>query len=215
MSDSLDIDIAGEAVRLFADRAMFWIREGTLLIADLHLGKADTFRSAGIPLPSGGTRHDLQRLTTLLDKTKASRLIVLGDMIHSTASERRWREAWEEWRAAHHALRVDVVVGNHDRALQSLGLDLHQHAVELTIVPFALRHAPRARSKGHVVCGHLHPAIRIPGVAKRWPAFVLEDNETVLPAFSAFTGGSEFDANGKRLAVCNGQSIVGIFPARG
>ena len=210
MSESLDVDIQGEAIRLFADRAMFWMRERALLIADLHLGKADTFRSAGIPLPSGGTHYDLHRLTLLLAKTEATRLIVLGDMIHSTATERRWREAWQAWRTAHHALRIDVVVGNHDRALESLELDLHRHATELQIAPFALRHAPTFIPIAHVVCGHLHPVVRLPGVAKRWPTFVLERDQTILPAFSAFTGGSDIDATGKRLAVCNGESIVAL-----
>jgi DNA ligase-associated metallophosphoesterase len=211
MSESLEIEIAGEAIRLLADRAMFWIRERALLIADLHLGKADTFRSAGIALPSGGTRHDLRRLTALLSTTQATRLIVLGDMIHSTANERRWRESWDEWRAAHEFLRIDVVAGNHDRALESLGLDIHRHATQLTMSPFALRHAPKPGHDAHVVCGHLHPVVRMPGVAKRWPSFVLQDDQTILPAFSEFTGGSEIDRVGKRLALCNGESIVRVF----
>lgn len=208
MSESLDIDIANETMRLFADRALFWIRERALLIADLHLGKADTFRSAGIALPSGGTRHDLGRLTALLAQSQAKRLIVLGDMIHSTANERRWREAWDEWRVVNASLRVDVVAGNHDRALESLGLDLHRHSNALIMPPFELRHAPKPTSDAYVICGHLHPVVRLPGVAKRWPAFVLDDREIILPAFSAFTGGGELDPDRKRLAVCNGESIV-------
>ena len=53
MNDRVETDIADERVTLFADRALFWPRESALLIADLHLGKADTFRAAGIALPSG------------------------------------------------------------------------------------------------------------------------------------------------------------------
>jgi hypothetical protein len=49
-------------VVLVGARALYWPARRALLIADLHLGKADVFRRAGIALPSGGTGEDLQRL---------------------------------------------------------------------------------------------------------------------------------------------------------
>jgi DNA ligase-associated metallophosphoesterase len=202
MSDALATDIAGERVHLFADRALFWPREHALLIADLHLGKADTFRSAGIPLPSGGTRHDLERITRLIERTEADRLIVLGDMLHSDAVEVSWRLAWETWRQRHRDLRIDVVAGNHDRSLQRTALDVHVHPASMSIAPFMLRHAP-ADDATHVMCGHLHPVVRIPGALRRWPAFMLDENQTILPAFSAFTGGTEIEIGQERLAVCH------------
>ena len=207
MADFVAIDIAGETVHLLADRALFWPRENALLIADLHLGKADTFRSAGIALPSGGTRHDLRRLDALLRTTSATRLIVLGDMLHASAVERSWRDAWDEWRDVHRGMQIDVVAGNHDRALPALNLDISIHRNEIEMSPFALRHAPRSGGAAHIVCGHIHPVVRMPGIARRWPVFVLDDGVTILPAFSAFTGGFEVTAARGRLAVCNGHSI--------
>lgn len=212
MTDVVDIDIAGEAVALFADRALFWKRESALLIADLHLGKADTFRKAGIALPSGGTRHDLDRLTALIERTQANRLIVLGDMLHASAKTQRWRETWDAWRADH-ALRIDVIAGNHDRALASAGLDVEHHAHALAIAPFLLRHAPDASLDAHMICGHVHPVVRLPRIAGRWPAFVLGERQTILPSFSAFTGGGEIDSSGMRLAVCNAEDIA-LFGVR-
>lgn len=207
MSDFVAVDIAGETVHLLADRALFWPRERALLIADLHLGKADTFRSAGIALPSGGTRHDLQRLAALLHATSATRLIVLGDLLHASATERSWRSAWDEWRSAHRDVQIDVIAGNHDRALATLHLDISIHKNGIDLDPFALRHAPGQTGLAHTLCGHVHPVVKIPGIARRWPAFVLDDDMTILPAFSAFTGGFEVDAACGRLAVCNGMSI--------
>lgn len=56
--------------------------------------------------------------------------------------------------------------------------------------PFALRHSPEhADLTRHTLCGHLHPVARLPGVPRRWPAFWLRPGLTVLPAFSAATGG--------------------------
>ncbi|HXH01105.1 MAG TPA: hypothetical protein VNI56_02790, partial [Xanthomonadaceae bacterium] len=59
------VDIAGERFELLGERALHWPRRQRLLIADLHLGKADLFRRAGIGLPRGGTSRDLQRLSAL------------------------------------------------------------------------------------------------------------------------------------------------------
>jgi hypothetical protein len=197
---------------LFADRALFWPRASALLIADLHLGKADAFRAAGIALPSGGTRHDLDRIGTLIDRTKAARLIVLGDMLHGSTKPKRWREAWDEWHGRHATLCIDVIAGNHDRALASAGLDVVHHEDALAIAPFELRHAPSQASDAHVICGHVHPVVRLPGIMKRWSAFVIGEEQTILPAFSAFTGGAEVDPIGARLAVCNGAEIALFGP---
>lgn len=65
MADALRLAIAGEPMLLLADRALYWPARQRLLIADLHLGKGTTFRSAGIAVPSGGTAHDLARLDVI------------------------------------------------------------------------------------------------------------------------------------------------------
>ena len=50
---ALEINVASERLWLLPDRAAYWPRTKTLLIADAHLGKAAAFRRAGIPVPSG------------------------------------------------------------------------------------------------------------------------------------------------------------------
>jgi metallophosphoesterase superfamily enzyme len=59
-----------------------------------------------------------------------------------------------------------------------------------------------------VICGHLHPVMRLPRLAGRWPTFILEPQQTILPAFSEFTGGYEVALGKGRAAVCAKQSIV-------
>lgn len=74
MAVELELEIAGEPMRALGDRALYWPARRRLLIADLHLGKGDVFRRAGIALPSGGTSHDLARLAALLERTGAHEL---------------------------------------------------------------------------------------------------------------------------------------------
>jgi len=189
MADSETCLLAGETMRLMADRALFWPRRSRLLIADLHLGKADAFRSAGIALPRGGTEDDLSRLTELLQATGASELWVLGDFLHGAAGDKPWRRHWHAWRDSHAGVDVSVVAGNHDGALDGSGLDITLRGATVDDPPFALRHAPQAHPALHVLCGHLHPVAALPGLRGRWPAFWLQARCTVLPAFSRFTGG--------------------------
>lgn len=197
------VRIAGEPMVLCGDRALFWPARRRLLLADLHLGKADTFRRAGIALPTGGTHHDLDRLSALVADTGATSVWVLGDVLHGPLTDTHWRGAWNAWRAAHPALDVVALAGNHDRALASAALDLHLVGDAVDDGPFALRHAPGVHPTLHVVCGHLHPVASFHALKRRFPVFWLRDGITVLPAFSAFTGGVVVDrASGARRVAC-------------
>jgi hypothetical protein len=79
---SVTATLAGEHVAP-ARRALLG-REGTLFVADVHLGKAAAFRAGGV----GAARrdgNDLARLAALLARTGARRLVVLGDFLHAAA----------------------------------------------------------------------------------------------------------------------------------
>lgn len=211
MADSETCLLANEPVVLMADRALFWPRRSRLLIADLHLGKADAFRSAGIALPRGGTEDDLSRLTGLVHKTGAAELWVLGDFLHGAAGDKPWRRHWQAWREGHAGVDVSVVAGNHDRALHASGLDITLRGEAVDDPPFALRHAPEDHPTLHVLCGHLHPVVVLPGLRGRWPAFWLRDRATVLPAFSRFTGGVvPTMLPGDELRACAADELVAL-----
>ena len=79
------LTIAGEELYLLAERALWWPNASTLIVADLHWGKASTFRAAGIPIPIGTTSDDLARLDSALTRSGARRMVVLGDLFHAKA----------------------------------------------------------------------------------------------------------------------------------
>src|SRR6478609_3634551 len=83
------VDMAGEHVRLLAERAAYWERTQALLVADPHFGKAAAFRAAGVPVPRGTTTASLARLDAALERTGAARIVFLGDFLHA----REGREA--------------------------------------------------------------------------------------------------------------------------
>ena len=214
---ALEIALAGETAVLLPERALWWPRMSLLAIADLHLGKGDHFRRAGIALPRGGTALDLQRLDALLEATRATRLLVLGDLLHAAVNDAPWRAAWSRWRAGRAALSVELVSGNHDRALRTQSglaetLGLHVHGALLAFAPFVFVHDPAdaADAAGYRLGGHLHPVVRLPGVP-RLPAFRFDDTAGVLPAFTAFAGGWRVDREpGTRLFACAPDVVVDV-----
>lgn len=214
MAPELPITLAGETVHLLGARAMYWPARHGLLIADLHLGKADLFRRAGIGLPRGGTQDDLEQLGRLLQQHDVRQLWILGDVLHGAAHRAAWYRQWQGWREHHPDLWIGALEGNHDRVLPKADLGIELLGERVQEGPFLLRHAPQPHPGLHVLCGHLHPLARLPGMQRRWPAFSLRERLTILPAFSRFTAGIApvMDA-GERLVACVEDQAIAL-PAR-
>lgn len=211
MIETMTIHIAGESLVLLADRALYWPARRRLILADLHLGKGGVMRSAGISVPVGGTRTDLQRLALLLAQTGAQALWVLGDFLHGPRSPRSDAE-WRAFRAARAAVAMMVVPGNHDRAFDAAAAGVDEMQEGFVDGPFVFRHAPSAGTvaAGHVICGHLHPVLKLPDLAAH-PLFWHRAAQTVLPAFSLFTGGLRVAyAAAKGSVLCNGSQLTRI-----
>lgn len=213
MADALDVALAGEPVQLLADRALYWPARRRLLIADLHLGKGDVFRAAGIPVPTGGTAHDLARLDALLRATGARALWVLGDFLHGPRHA-GVDAAWRAFRQAHAQVHMAVVRGNHDHSFAADAAGVDEVEDGTRDGPFAFRHAPHATGRAadgegtHLLCGHVHPVLRIPGTGAH-PLFWLQPGCTVLPAFSRFTGGYRVArAECAGSVICDGHALL-------
>lgn len=189
------VRLAGEDILLLSERALFWPRAAALVAADLHWGKAATFRAAGIPVPAGTTSADLARLDAALDRTCARRLLVLGDLFHARAGRVAAGTLAElrRWRGLHPELEILLVRGNHDRHAGDPPDDLRINCVNAPafVPPFILRHEPPAAGEGYTLAGHIHPGLVLSGPAlqrERLPCFLLRERMAVLPAFGSFTG---------------------------
>jgi uncharacterized protein len=212
------IRLAGEEVLLLPERALFWPRAGALVAADLHWGKAATFRAAGIPVPAGTTSDDLARLDAALDRTCARRLLVLGDLFHARAGRVAAGTLAElrRWRGLHPELEVLLVRGNHDRHAGDPPEDLRINCVNAPafVPPFILRHEPSAAAEGYTLAGHVHPGLVLAGPAlqrERLPCFLLSERMAVLPAFGGFTGLATIDPRpGDRAFVVAEADVIEV-----
>lgn len=207
MTGALCIDVAGEAVHLLPERALFWPTEGLLVVADLHWGKVETFLRYGVPVPGGVLEDDLARLAKALEQTGAQRLVVLGDLVHGQVGLTEGLEARVgAWRAAHPVALV-LVLGNHDRRTAGLPARWGIEVVEgLEVGPFAFRHEPEPVVGHHVWCGHIHPTVVL-GPGTRLPCFHIRAGLGILPAFSAFSGGPP-------VRRASGERCFGVTPSR-
>ena len=193
----LTIELAGEHLTLWPDRAISWPARSAVLVADLHLGKPAAFRSAGVPAPEASTEADLARLDRLMDSSRAERLIILGDLLHAkagcAAQTMATVGAWAQ-RLASQGRRVTLVRGNHDISAGDPPAEWGFEIVDAphTMGPFALAHEPQEFGADlYTLAGHLHPAVMLDcptGAAMRAPCFWLGPRVGVLPAFGSFTG---------------------------
>jgi DNA ligase-associated metallophosphoesterase len=207
--DALAMNIGGETVELLAERALHWPRSRTLFVADVHLGKGAALRAGGIALPRGATAHDLQRLSTLIARTGATTLVILGDFLHAASGRVEALDlAFRTWRETHRTVDVVLVRGNHDAHAGDppAGWQVRVVSEPHPLPPFLGCHAPVTPRSGHALCGHIHPGVRVGGGverAARLPCFVVGRRRTILPAFGRLTGLAlmSTDADDVRVAV--------------
>ncbi|MGD2187127.1 MAG: ligase-associated DNA damage response endonuclease PdeM, partial [Desulfobacterales bacterium] len=171
-----------------------WRERRILLIADPHFGKAASFRSMGIAVPSGTTRDDLNRLGALILKYQPEELVVLGDLIHSAKSKgSEILLQFEEWRTGFSDLKITLIKGNHDRLSGRPPAELRFDQIEnaTRIGSVMLSHKPSAHAGRYTIAGHIHPAVRLKGIGgqrETLPCFYFSRQYAMLPAFGSFTG---------------------------
>lgn len=186
-------EFGGFSLVFLKDKAL-WIKElSTLLIADLHFGKAAHFRKSGIPIPEPVHDMDLLRIQRLHESLKPTHTFFLGDLFHSD-----WNEQWEylnNFLIRFEGTQFHLIKGNHDvlspKAYSLSVLKIHNQPLGLE--KFLLSHEPMDEVPIGLlnICGHIHPGVRLVGKARqsvRIPCFFQTQSRLILPAFGNFTG---------------------------
>lgn len=216
---ALTLEVGGEPVVLRAERALVVPRLSTVIVADVHLGKPDSFRRQGVPVPVGTTARDLATLGQLLESHQAGQLVFLGDLLHSRHAQGAAELAeFLAWRRRHAQVRMTLVRGNHDRHAGDPPADWGVEVVDepWPLGPFACCHHPQGASGRYALAGHVHPAAVVgQGVQRlRLPCFHFGPQCGVLPAFGSFTGMHTVQPEpGERVAVI-AEGAVRLLPRR-
>ncbi len=210
------VNVVGERLLLLPEKAVFWPAQEMLIIADIHFGKAASFRALGVPVPRGTTTENLLGLDALVNAHGARHVMFLGDFLHARAAHASsTQQAMLAWRETRRDLRLTLVRGNHDKHAGDpaavLGIELvdEPHAVG----PFAFCHHPDLDTGAYVMAGHVHPAwvLATRFDALRLPCFVVGSHRMILPSFGSFTGGHVVTREaGDAIFVTSGEAVHSV-----
>jgi DNA ligase-associated metallophosphoesterase len=195
---------------LLPQRAVWRAADRTLFVADVHIGKAASFRAAGLPAPAGTTRENLQRLDALIEALDPKTIVALGDLFHAREAYRdASKREFLAWRGRRANLQIRLVLGNHDARAgappDELGLEVVSEPHTFGAIQ-CLHHPLESDDPSgcFALAGHTHPMTRLRGPGRdsvRLPCFVMRGRRLILPAFGEFTGGRIVEADAD-TALC-------------
>lgn len=213
LRQTINLQLCGQDLILDAGRSVYWPDQQTLIVSDLHLGKAGHFRKNGVPVPKKIHFSDLQRLDEQVRKYKPDRLIFLGDLFHSDENL-EWQD-FISWSASHKSVRQILVEGNHDILDEaSYAQTVIELVPEWVTGPFRFTHEP-VDSEVYNIAGHIHPGVRLRGPARQgmvMPCFYFGRMQGILPAFGNFTGSYVLNPKkGDRIFALMEGAIIGLI----
>jgi DNA ligase-associated metallophosphoesterase len=201
--------LVAEQILLDGRLALFHQTERWLAVADLHFGYELSQRAAGRLVPLWGMASVSERLTRLVQEYAATRLIILGDLVHDKTTT---REAGQLLRELATHCEVVVVAGNHDRQLR--GQVEMVESLETEQFHFHHGHcAVEAKDRIQII-GHHHPAAVITdgaGLRLKCPAFVQQAGCWIMPAFSPWAGGARWTPDdSSRIWLCTEERVFAL-----
>ena len=212
----VQFSIQGERLTLLPDRAAYLKSKKILILSDLHLGKINHFRKAGIAVPSAANKANTELLIKLMMELNPKRVIFIGDLFHSHYNA--------EWEVLGQILRhfsncsFELVPGNHDimGATQYLRHKIKFHDTHFVLSKkIILTHEPveNPNENFYYLSGHIHPAVTVYGKGRQsltFPCFWFGRKQGFLPAFGVFTGFKSVrpEAEDKIFGIVNGKVIA-------
>ncbi len=182
----------GETITLLPQRLLYLRQHRALVVADVHFGKINHFRKAGIAVPAKANNRNAADLIDAINQTKPERVVFLGDLFHST-----YNEEWETVGQITDHFRqcsFELVVGNHDILSENQYSRHSIHRIDqLVLAQWLLTHEPLTDipENYYNLAGHIHPGIRLHGSGRQslvLPCFYFGKRQGLLPAFGTFTG---------------------------
>lgn len=177
--------LSGEKLTALGSGALYWPDRSLLCVSDLHLGKSERHARRGGPaLPPYETQDTLSRLTADLQQTQATTVICLGDSFDDDAAAQSLPPAeTDKVTILTTGRRWIWITGNHDPSPLDLPGEQH-NAHHLAALTF--RHIAQDGEAGEI-SGHYHPKAQLRGTTR--PAFLLDNQRLILPAYGTYTGG--------------------------
>lgn len=216
----------GQIEPIYDEKAL--LIEGSLVIADLHLGIEYELEKSGIKIPLQAEAMT-ERIASLLNKSGARHLIILGDLKHNIP-----QISWHEYsqipamiKTLSELAEITVIKGNHDGNLESLIPEIpvkKSMRIGSTILLHGHMKLPKNEEYTTIVAGHSHPCVEfrdkfkstkesawIRARLKKDPENEGETKEKeviVMPAFSSLIYGTPVNSNKRLLGPIFGRMDI-------
>ena len=170
---------------------------------------------AGNLFPLWGMQSIEARLRELLRDYEPSYVILVGDLVHDRSGA---GEFFSLIRRLRDQSDLILIAGNHDAVIKRRASKFKHFDLELydsfTTARFEFHHGDCERKQsGRIqIVGHFHPAATLrdgAGLRLKFPAFVQEGNCWILPAFSPWAAGTDWEEHERsRVWACTPQRIL-------
>ena len=211
-------DLNGARLTALPSGALWWNERALLCVADLHLGKSERIaRQGGALMPPYDTTETLARLYELVEALRPEKVICLGDSFDDVEAERGLQREDYVALAAMMAGRHWIwIAGNHDPGPVEIS---GTWRAEYREGPITFRHEAAGGAVIGEISGHYHPKHQVSAGGRQVtrPAFLVNAQRTILPAFGAYTGGLRTSdpilaelMGSKALAVMTGREAVPV-----
>lgn len=188
-----------DGVRITSDLCLHLPEERTLVVADLHLGYETALEAQGIHIPRVQTRTIKEALVRAIDRHRAERVVLLGDVKHEFSRNmgQEIRDVRSVLDSISEMVNIIIVKGNHDNFIENIVSRTQIPVVnkyELMGVTFVHGHQPCEDRP--LVIGHEHPSVKIVdsvGAYLKLPCHLVLRQEmiVVIPAFSPLAAGTD------------------------
>ncbi len=169
-------------IKFIKNSAAVFLRDiKTLVIGDLHIGYEIELWKSGISVPFQ-TKIFLEDIKLLIERTKAERIVLNGDIKHKIASfypkeKKMIKEFLENLQKI---VKVEIVHGNHDGGIEKITKIPIYSSKGFSIGKYGFFHghawpSPNLMKCDWLIMNHLHPAVylRIDGIKKVERVFVV------------------------------------------
>ena len=149
--------MAGVALVLDCDGALYWPDAGLLAISDLHLEKGSSFAARGVLLPPYDTARTLARLALVIARYAPQAVIALGDSFHDGhGAARMLAPDRDALRVLQRGREWIWIAGNHDPD-PAIGMG---GSFGAALAVGALSFRRESSGAAGEIAGHLHPVAR-------------------------------------------------------
>jgi DNA ligase-associated metallophosphoesterase len=202
-----EVIFADQRLSALPSGALWWNARVTLVISDLHLGKAQRIaRRGGALLPPYDSHETLQRLEQDIQTYNPTTVISLGDSFDDDQAARELGTAQKQHLVRLMAGRHWVwVEGNHDPAPVALG---GESVSDFQLGPLSFRHI--GGGAGPEISGHWHPKASVSLRQTRLTSacFAMDGTRLVMPAYGAYTGGLSVHHPGLRALFTSPPRVI-------